>query len=110
MQSATLPGTASFTQATWKEENKFSETKLEGSARMVVGLHYTFIKLVIWLQVYVLACRYFRNPVKTFKILKGLKAIRAGMRGQQKPLKYVKVSSRYYTITTKWGRAAQLDG
>lgn len=55
---------------------------------MVHGMHKSFIKLCMWMNVLLLNSFYYKNPVKAFKTLNNLRKIRSDYRGNlhKKPL------------------------
>ena len=63
---------------------------------MVCGIHQSFIKICMWLNVLLLNFIYYRNPVKAFSALNKLRKIRNDFRGNHPPLKYAKASGKYY--------------
>jgi len=71
--------------------------KLEHAASpMISGMHKSFIKLCMWMNVLLLNFIYYKNPVKAIKTLNKLRKLRSDFRGNRSVLKYAKSNRKYY--------------
>jgi MoaA/NifB/PqqE/SkfB family radical SAM enzyme len=63
---------------------------------MIAGMHKSFIKFCIWMNVLLLNFLYYKNPVKAIKALNKLRKIRSDFRGNHSVLKYASTNGKYY--------------
>lgn len=63
---------------------------------IIHGVHKSFIKLCMWMNVLLLNFIYYKNPFKAFSALKELRKLRSDYRGNHAVLKYAKTNGKYY--------------
>jgi MoaA/NifB/PqqE/SkfB family radical SAM enzyme len=95
MQTITLSGKANKIKPginTISTQQKITVHK----SNMVYGIHKSFIKCCMWVNVLLLSFMYYKNPVKAFKALNKLRKLRSDYRGNHAVLKYAKANGKYY--------------
>ncbi len=103
MQATTLPVKTIVSNQALNEVFIQTGNETNTNKMMVYGMHHSFARFFIWLNVFAVAFYYFKNPFKAFNAFKNLKAIRAGARGRHRQMKYVKFNGRYYFTYTSPG-------
>ena len=63
---------------------------------MIYGIHKKIIKAGIWINIFLCSLYIMKSPLKAFKALKKLKALRDNSRENHSILKYAKVDNKYY--------------
>ena len=63
---------------------------------MIYSIYKKFIKAGIWINIFLCSLYVVKNPLKFFKTMKNLKALRDNSRENHTILKYAKVDNKYY--------------
>ena len=63
---------------------------------MIYGMHKSFIKLCMWMNVLLLNFLYYKNPFKALRTLNKLRKTRSDYRGNYSVIKYAKTNGKYY--------------
>lgn len=72
-----------------------SQEKIAANER-VTGMHQKMIRQLIWLNIFIVALRQFKNPLTAFRKMRALKRLGNKYRNQQHLPKYVRSGKRYF--------------